>query len=412
MKHILLSILAIPIVLALLFHDNSGDATVKAREVKAPEETVHRITGIVRSRDTLDAIFTRHNLGKAAMNNILVSAKDVYNLSRLSIGNVYSFEVNKKDRKLIRMCYGIDDRSFLEVTREGDVFEVKKVDIEFTRKIGSISFTIKDNLFYSMPGSHREYTKLTLKLAEIYAWDIDFSSDIRNGDSVKILVEELWSGGAFKGFGEILAVEFHNMGKSKNAYRYEADGHADYYDAKGRSLRKALLRSPLKFKYISSGYTKRRYHPVLRIYRPHLGIDYAAPAGTPVSAAGDGTITFSGYKGPNGNLVKIRHNGSFTTSYGHLSKIPRRIRKGVRVSQGDIIGYVGSTGLSTGPHLDYRMKRNGKFVNPLRVELPKGEAIPAELMAGFRKKVSFLEAGLAAITKPVIASTGRSTRSG
>lgn len=412
MRIFFIGIIVIPFVLGLLFYDNSGDATVEVKEVKAPEERFFKIAGIVRKKDTLDAIFTRHDLSKADMNNILVSAKKVYDLSRLSIGNVYSFQLDKKEGRLVNMRYGIDDLSYLDVKRNDDGFSAEKLEIDFTKRIGTISFTIKDNLFYSMPGTHREYHKLTLKLSEIYAWDIDFSSDIRNGDTVKILVEELWAGSAFKGFGEILAVEFVNKGRPHYAYRFESEGYTDYYDTAGRSLRKALLRSPLKFKYISSGFTKSRYHPVLRIYRPHLGIDYAAPAGTPVSAAGKGTVIYAGYKGQNGNLVRIRHNGSYETSYGHLSKIPRKIRKGARVSQGDIIGYVGSTGLSTGPHLDYRMKLNGRFVNPLKIDLPRGEAIPAELMAAFRKRVSLLETRLAALTKPVIASTAGTNSSG
>ena len=406
MRHFLFSIVAIPFLLALLFYNNSGEITTAAKAVE-PEEKFNKISGIVRSKDTLDAIFTKHNLKKADMSRIMTSAKKVYNLSKLSIGNIYSFELDKKDNTLLKMRYGIDDISFLDITRNDEGFSTEKVDVEFTRKIGTISFSIKDNLFYSMPGTHKEYHKLTLKLADIYAWDIDFSSDIRNGDSVKILVEELWAGEAFKGFGEILAVEFVNNNRTYNAYRFKTDGYTDYYDADGRSLRKALLRSPLKFKYISSHFSKRRFHPKLRIYRPHLGVDYAAPTGTPVSAAGNGTVVFAGYKGQNGKMIRIRHNGSYETYYGHLSRIPRKIRRGAKVSQGDIIGYVGSTGLSTGPHLDYRMKRNGKFVNPLKISLPRGKSIPTKLIASFKKTVVVLEARLAALTKPVVASSGK-----
>ncbi|GBE41263.1 murein DD-endopeptidase MepM [bacterium BMS3Bbin09] len=411
MKHFLFSIVAIFFLISLLFYNNSREITAKAK-VAEPMEKFLKISGIVRPKDTLDAIFTKHNLQKTDMPMILTSAKNVYNLSNLSIGNVYSFELDKNDNRLINMRYGIDDLSFLDVTRNNEGFSAKKVDIEFTRKIGTISFSIKDNLFYSMPGTHNEYLKLALKLSDIYAWDIDFSSDIRNGDTLKILVEELWAGEAFNGFGEILAVEFVNNGKTYNAYRFEADGYTAYYDARGRSLRKALLRSPLKFKYISSYFSKSRYHPILRIKRPHLGIDYAAPTGTPVSTAGNGTVVFAGYKGQNGNTVRIRHNGSYETYYGHLSRIPRKIRRGARVSQGDIIGYVGTTGLSTGPHLDYRMKHNGKFINPLKITLPRGTSIPVELIAGFKERVLALDARLTALTKPVIASSGKIKTSG
>ena len=411
MKNFLLSIIAILFVLTMLLYNNSGHST---REVKtsAPAEKFNKILGVVHPRDTLEAIFSKHKLHKTDMSLIMAAAKKVYNFSNLSIGNLYSFELDKKNNRLVKMRYGIDDLSFLNITRNGKGFSAEKVDVKVTRKTGTISFTIKDNLFYSMPGTHREYDRLTMKLADIYAWDIDFSSDIRNGDTVKLLVEELWAGEAFNGFGEILAVEFVNNGKTYNAYRFEADGYTSYYDADGSSLTKALLRSPLKFKYISSYFSKSRFHPALRIYRPHLGVDYAAPTGTPVSAAGNGTVVFAGYKGQNGKMVMIRHNGSYETYYGHLSKIPGMIRKGASVSQGDIIGYVGSTGLSTGPHLDYRMKYNNTFVNPLEVNLPRSQSIPAKLIAGFKETVMAMDSGLAALRKPFVASSGKIKTSG
>ncbi|NOZ68317.1 MAG: M23 family metallopeptidase [Deferribacteres bacterium] len=259
----------------------------------------------------------------------------------------------------------------------------------------------------SMPGNHREYRRLAHKLSEIYAWDIDFSSDIRNGDTVKIIVEELWVGEAFKGYGNILAAEFVNNGRVHAAYRFEYNGYTDYYGPEGKSVKKTLLRSPLKFKYISSRFSRRRFHPKLKTYRPHLAVDYAAPTGTPVSAAGSGTVVFAGYRGQNGKMVKIRHRGGYETYYGHLSKIPRNIRRGTRVEQGDIIGYVGSTGLATGPHLDYRIKLNGRFVNPLTIHLPQGKSVPENLMAEFRKTVSSLDSRLALLKRPVIAFTER-----
>jgi murein DD-endopeptidase MepM/ murein hydrolase activator NlpD len=256
-----------------------------------------------------------------------------------------------------------------------------------------------------MPSTHDEYLRLALELSDIYAWDIDFFSDIRNGDSVKMMVEELWVGEVFKGYGNILAAEFLNNGKIHKAYRFKHDGYVGYYDSNGKSLRKALLRSPLKFRYISSYFSKRRFHPILRIYRPHLGVDYAAPTGTPVSVAGGGTVVFAGYKGQNGKIVRIRHSGGFETYYGHLSRIPKKIKRGTEVSQGDIIGYVGSTGLSTGPHLDYRIKLNGKSVNPLKIRLPRGKSILKPLKAEFKKVVDDMNSRLALLAQPVVASS-------
>jgi murein DD-endopeptidase MepM/ murein hydrolase activator NlpD len=305
------------------------------------------------------------------------------------------------------MHYGIDSTSFLEVTRSLEGFRAEKVDIEYTKKVGSLFILIKDNLIQSMPNTHREYLKLALKLSDIYAWDIDFSSDIRDGDYVKMIVEELWAGGVFIGYGDILAAEFLNKGTIYKAYRFEYDGRVDYFDKNGKSLRKTLLRSPLRFKYISSYFSKRRFHPILRIYRPHLGVDYAAPVGTPVSAAGDGVVVFAGYKGQYGKMVRIRHRGGLETYYGHLSRIPKRIKKGIKVSQGDIIGYVGSTGLSTGPHLDYRIKLNGRFVNPLKVQLPRGKAIPASMRPEFSQLIKRMDTRLALLRQPFVASSAK-----
>ncbi len=278
-------------------------------------ETSFILTGAVQPRESLEVIFNKLKLDRADLSAILTSSKGVHNLSMISIGSFYSFEVNKEEKTVRKMHLGIDDMSFLDITRDSEGFISRKVSFPVTKRTGSLYITITDNLSNAMPGNHKEYHKLALKLSDIYAWDIDFSSDIRSGDSLKIIVEELWIGEVFKGYGDILAAEFINNGTVHAAYRYESDGYVDYYDSKGKSLKKALLRSPLKFKHISSGFSKRRFHPILRIYRPHLGIDYAASTGTPVSSAGNGTVLFSGYKGQNGRMVKIKHHGGFTKNY-------------------------------------------------------------------------------------------------
>ncbi|UCH81228.1 MAG: peptidoglycan DD-metalloendopeptidase family protein [Nitrospiraceae bacterium] len=377
-----------------------------------PAKTGITLNGAFQPGETLERIFNTLNLDLADLSEIVASSKGVHNLSMISVGSLYSFEIDKEEKHIKQMRLVIDDVSFLDIIRDTEGFISRKVTLPVTKKTGSLYIHIDDNLANAMPSNHKEYHKLTLKLSDIYAWDIDFSSDIRSGDSVKIVIEELWVGEVFKGYGEILAAEFVNNGKMHAAYRFENQGYADYYDTKGKSLKKALLRSPLRFKYISSGFSKRRFHPALRIYRPHLGVDYAAPTGTPVSAAGSGEVMFSGYKGQNGRMVKIRHRGGYITYYGHLSKIPKKIRKGAKVSQGDIIGYVGTTGLSTGPHLDYRIKFNGKFVNPLKIKLPRGTSVPKKLMTDFRKVVESFDSRLASIDQPVMASRVKSKTSG
>jgi murein DD-endopeptidase MepM/ murein hydrolase activator NlpD len=400
-----LSIASVPLLIFVVINLKLPGENIESslEDTALRQDKTSLITGVVQQLDTMDAIFDKHALNKVDLSEIIKSSKSTYSLSKLSVGNVYSFDINKKENTVQDIQYEIDDYSYLKVTRTPEGFKAERVKVEYTKKIGSLFINIKDNLIFSLPNTSMEYLKLAFKLSDIFAWDIDFSSDIRNNDSIKIIVEELWIGNVFKGFGNILTAEFFNNGTLHKAYRFEYDGYADYFNDKGKSLRKTLLKSPLRFKYISSGFSRRRLHPILRIVRPHLGVDYAAPTGTPVSAAGDGTVMYAGYKGQNGKMVRIRHNSGLETFYGHLSRIPKRIRKWVKISQGDIIGYVGTTGLSTGPHLDYRIKRNGMFVNPLTVKLPRGKSIPKHLIAEFRQLVEYMDVKLASLTRPFIA---------
>ncbi len=403
MKRILFGIASIPVILIVFFMGVRGmDSAEEMLIEKEKQESIYTIVGIVRPKETMEAIFVKHGLSKEELFEIFQSAKKSYDLSKISVGNIYSFEVDEKNG-IQHMQYGIDEESFLKVISTPEGFNAEKVVIKYRKSIGSLFIDIEDNLIFSMPSSHKEYHRLALELSDIYAWDIDFTSDIRNGDSVKIIVEELWVGEVFKGYRNILAAEFSNNGTVYKAYRFEHDGYVGYYDSKGKSLRKTLLRSPLKFKYISSHFSRRRFHPVLRIYRPHLGVDYATPSGTPVSSAGDGKVLYSGYKGQYGKMVRIKHSGGFETYYGHLSRIPKKIRKGAKVSQGDIIGYVGATGVATGPHLDYRIKLNGRFVNPLKVRLPRSRSIATSVMSEFRETADYMEARLTLLTQPIFA---------
>jgi murein DD-endopeptidase MepM/ murein hydrolase activator NlpD len=413
MKRVVLSIVSVPVIIFLFINMKtflSNDEPPPVKELKETEENskTFSITGIVKPHDTLETLFIRHSLKRVELPEVVKSAKKLYNLSRLSIGNVYSFIIEKENNTLSVMDYEINDSSYLKILKTPEGFSSKIVDIEYTKKIGFLYIHIKNNLIDSLPKINKEYLKLAFKLSDIFAWDIDFSSDIRNNDSIKVMVEELWIGNVFKGYGNIVMAEFLNNGTLYRAYRHTYNGYSDYYDDSGKSLRKTLLRSPLKFRYISSRYSRKRFHPILRIYRPHLGIDYAAPKGTPVSAAGNGTIISTGYKGQNGKMVRIRHNRGLETFYGHLSRIPKKIKRGVKVLQGDIIGYVGSTGLSTGPHLDYRIKKNKRFVNPLTIQLPRGKSVPKKSMAVFKQSVKEMDIRLSSLTQQFFAfSTNR-----
>ena len=243
---------------------------------------------------------------------------------------------------------------------------------------------IEGSLIGALVGRSEDFSPLALELDRIYGGQIDFYKDLQPGDCVSLHFQTFERGdGSFR-LGKILAAEFVNRGHRFPAIYFEApDGTADYYDLEGKSLKRQFLRSPLKFTRISSGFTHRRYHPILKRFRAHPGIDYAAPTGTPVQAAGRGVVAFAGWKRGYGKVVEIRHGKVYETSYAHLSRIHRGIRAGARVAQGDVIGYVGSTGLSTGPHLDYRFSKNGKFVNPLDEKLPIGEPVAGQYVAIF-----------------------------
>ncbi len=412
MKRFILSMVMVPCVIFFLLNANRFEIkkflpfskTISESPLASSEDDNYNIVDAVQAGETMEAIFKKYELKISELSHVIEASRHIHDLSRLRPGSIYSFKLdNQNNIKTVQ--YTIDDSSILQVQKNDDGFTAKRVKTAYTRNTGSLYITVKNNLISSMPSDHIEYLKLALKLSDIFAWDIDFSNDIMENDRVKIIVEELWLGNAFKGFGEILAAEFYNNGKLYRAYRFEHSGHVDYYDVSGKSLRKTLLRSPLKFKYVSSYFSRSRYHPILRIHRPHLGIDYAAPAGTPVSSAGDGVVAFAGYKGQIGKMVRIKHKGGFETYYGHLSRIPAKIKKGHKVKQGETIGYVGSTGLATGPHLDYRIKLNGRFVDPLKIDLPREESIPQELIADFKEFTYQMDTKFASSGEPFIVSS-------
>jgi murein DD-endopeptidase MepM/ murein hydrolase activator NlpD len=226
--------------------------------------------------------------------------------------------------------------------------------------------------------------KIIMNLAGIFAWDIDFVLDIRQFDDYYLLYEEIYQEGEFVTTGEIIAAEFNNNGRSVQAIRFvDKDGQSDYYTPDGRSMRKAFIRAPVDFTRISSSFNPRRRHPVLNTIRAHRGVDYAAPKGTPVKAAGDGKVIFRGVKGGYGNAVILQHGGNITTLYAHMSSFDRKARIGKRVVQGQSIGYVGSTGLATAAHLHYEYRLNGVHRNPRTVELPQAEPISNEYRQEF-----------------------------
>lgn len=355
------------------------------RPERAGTPALREIGDVIKSGETLSGIFKKHGLNPAELFSLKTASASVHNLGRLSAGRPYTITLDGENR-IQAVTYCINDDCTLKVTRAGEGFSAQKVAVDYERNTVVLEGAIKENLVSAM-----DDLALALELSDIFAWDIDFTTDLRKGDTFRLLVEELRLNGELKKYGGILSAEFTNNGRTYNAYRFGDEG---YFDAGGNSLRRAFLKAPLSYRKISSGFSKSRYHPVLKTYRPHLGVDYAAPAGTPVSAIGGGTVTFAGYKGDNGNLVVVRHTGGFTTSYGHLQRVVKGIRAGVKVAQGQVVGYVGSTGLSTGPHLDFRVKKDGRSVNPLALKPPKEKSLKGARLAEFKARKGSMDAAL------------------
>jgi murein DD-endopeptidase MepM/ murein hydrolase activator NlpD len=308
----------------------------------------------------------------------------------------------RPDGLLAAFTYSIDELRTLHVVRRGEAFQAEVESRSYETRLGTAQGVIESSLFAAVTGGGED-DQLALDLAEIFAWDVDFNTELQKGDSFRVAVEKLYLDGRFAKYGRILAAEFVRGPRRHAAVRFDGDADggrvaasggqqsgaaspsssAGYYTPDGTPLRKAFLRSPLKFSRISSGFSRARLHPVLNIVRPHLGIDYAAPTGTPVQAAAHGVVTHAGWMGGYGQTVKLRHANGFETLYGHLSRI--HVGRGQRVTQGTCIGLVGRTGLASGPHLDYRMIRDGQYVNPLKVQSPPAEPIAAADRAAFER---------------------------
>jgi len=290
------------------------------------------------------------------------------------------------DGGFVEFQYIKDERTTYKVVNDGEKLISLKVQPEIEKKVERVRSNVDQNLYDTML-LLGEHARLVVDFVEIFSWEIDFVSDVRSGDEFDILVEKEYVGDSFIGYGKILLARYKGYFGEKWGFFFENGGTADYYDGDGHSLRRAIMRAPLSFSRISSKFSLRRYHPILKIWRPHYGVDYAAPRGTPVMAAGDGVVKYAGWKGDYGNYVKIRHPNGYETGYGHLLKIAKGIGVGKKVKAKEVIGWVGSSGLSTGPHLQYEVIRDGKYVNPLGIKLPPMKSLDKNLLPRFQEHV-------------------------
>lgn len=365
-------------------------AALDMPEAAPPEPAGERIVLQVQSGDSLDRLFRRHGLSVADLHRLLRVADAAPHLKRIRPGD--TFEIVHDGEAVLSLTRRVSETRSLVVDQgeKGYVasFLEHPVELRTTRATGLITSS-----FYAAGLAAGLSDATIMRLAGIYAWDIDFALDIRRDDWFAVVYEEVWQDGRKLRDGEIVAAEFNNQRRSYRAVRFaDVDGRPRYYTPGGDAMRKAFLRAPVDFTRVSSNFNPNRLHPVLKTRRPHQGVDYAAPTGTPIMAAGDGRVVSAGVNGGYGKAVVLQHGSNVTTLYAHMSRIAPGMRAGRRVSQGEVIGYVGMTGLASGPHLHYEYRINGVHKNPRTVELPKADPVPAARRAEF-----------AAVTAPLLA---------
>lgn len=356
----------------------------------------------LRRGETIQDLFLRQGL--ASFDVARLFREGGLDPRRLRAGLVFHFRrpVGAAEPVAVEVRTGSDQR--LHLSRRDEGWDLERREIAWTADEAPLGGRIERSLYQALDASipddvlpPGERIKLAWDLADVFAWNVDFTRDIQPGDGFAVVIERRTSDEGEQRYGRVLAAELTVSGKTLTAYRFDHDGGSGFYDASGKSLRRAFLRAPVQFRRISSGFSRARFHPVLQVYRRHAGIDYAADAGTPVLAAGDGTVTRAGWSGGYGNLVEIRHRNGVVTRYAHLRGFARGVTGGARVSQGEVIGYVGSTGVSTGPHLHYEFLVNGRQADPRALRDADGPPIAPEHRAGFDRARVHYAGQLAAV---------------
>ena len=352
----------------------------------------------VKNGDSLSLIFDRLELSPTLLYNITNSGEEAKALVNIQPGETLRIRLDETGA-FQKLVYRRSPINTLTVTRDKEGFHSRLITKELEKRVGHLSGTITNSLYIDAQEAGLS-DSLIMEMANIFGWDIDFALEIRKGDRFSVIFEEQYLDGERYRSGPILAAEFVNRGKVFRALRYvDEKEEGDYFSPDGKSMRKAFLRAPVDFRRISSRFSKSRWHPVLGKKRPHRGVDYAAAIGTPVQASGDGKVIHVGKKGGYGKTIIIQHANRYTTLYGHLNGYRKGIRRGKRVKQGQTIGYVGKTGLATGPHLHYEFRVNGAHRNPLTVKLPEATPIAKKYREDFKQKSAPLLAQLDLFSK-------------
>lgn len=368
--------------------------------VPEAERLLFEVPDRFRRGDTLAAVLRRNGVGGAEVARLSEAFEEVDDVRALRADQTLLLHRDRRGQ-LSRIELPLEDTRTVELTREGDGWLAREISVPTIERRDVVRGVVESSLWSSVVAAGHS-PGLVAVMAQVLEYDMDFNRETRRGDSFAVVVDSLLDrSGKPRGYGEIHAVRYTNRGRDIHAFRFVLpSGEFGYYDAEGNSLRRNFLAAPLAYTRISGVFTSRRLHPVHRVYRPHYGVDYAAPHGTPVRATADGVVTDAGMRGPNGNMVTLRHSRGYETKYLHLARIPREIRPGRRVRQREVIGFVGSTGVSTGAHLDYRMYRYGRPLDPRSHNLPPGPPIPAEHRPAFETWRDALLQALAPPSEP------------
>ncbi len=363
-----------------------------------PADTLRFEKHTIVSGESFGALLGKRGIGTAQIYKIAAAVENDFNVRRIRAGIEVQFATGDSSLFPAFFIYPESKYEYWIIGLQDSIY-AKKVEKEREVRRRAISGTIDDALYLSV-GRSGGTQVLAMSLVEVYAWTIDFFR-LQKGDAFSVIYEEEYvDDTVYVGFKSIVAANLTHMGNDFYSFPYENElGFHDYYDEEGRSLRKTFLRAPLNFTRISSRYSGRRFHPVQKRWKAHLGTDYAAPTGTPIMTTADGVIIAAQYTSANGNYVKVRHNSTYTTQYLHMSKIKPGIRNGVKVKQGDVIGYVGSTGLATGPHVCYRFWANGRQVDPYKQKLPDAKPLTADRMEAYQSYMTRLKVELDSLTQ-------------
>ena len=381
----------------VLSGDKDTSENIELEEVKEPEflygiciDNYDVVVDTIRKNQFLSNIMLKHDIDYNVITRIEKDHRKTFDIRKIRPGHKHTFLISRDSIvQPVFWIYEIDKINYA-VFSLTDSLNAWIGHKEVTTKIETIEGTIESSLWNAMAAAGGDQN-ITMELSDIYQWTVDFFG-IQPGDVFKVVYENRYINDECIGMGKILATYLNNAGSEHYAYYFEQNGKGEYFDKEGANLRKAFLKAPLNYRRISSTFTNARRHPVTKVVRPHHGVDYAAATGTPVVTIADGTVIEKGWdKKGGGNYLKIKHNSTYTTTYMHLNGFAKGIQKGSKVKQGDLIGYVGSTGMSTGPHLDFRLCKNGTYINPLTFESPSADPISEENKAAFEEAMKGFE---------------------